>query len=96
MAFLCPHCQCVAYTRSSRYLSEVTQEEYFQCTNIVCSHTFSTIREARETLSPSATPNPRVHLPQASRAKLAALRIAMRMDKDKDKDQIPLALETDS
>lgn len=95
MAFLCPHCQCVAYTRSSRYLSEVSQEEFFQCTNYYCGHTFSTIREARKTLSPSATPNPRVHLPQASRTELAALRVAIQTDKDKT-DQLPLELETDS
>lgn len=78
MATKCAHCGHVAHTRSSRMLSPVSQEEYFQCTNIVCGHTFTAIREHRETLSPSAIPNPKVRLPQASRARLAAIRMAER------------------
>ncbi len=78
MATKCAHCGSVAHTRSSRMLSPVSQEEYFQCTNIVCGHTFTAIREHRETLSPSAIPNPQVRLPQASRARLAAIRMAER------------------
>lgn len=89
MATKCAHCGATAHTRSSRYLSLVTQEEYFQCSNVSCGHTFSAIREHRETLSPSAMPNPQVRLPQASRAKLAAIRIAMR---SAESDQLPLEL----
>ncbi|MBN3005603.1 ogr/Delta-like zinc finger family protein [Chromobacterium alkanivorans] len=92
MATKCAHCGAVAHTRSSRMLSPVSQEEYFQCTNIACGHTFTAIREHRETLSPSATPNPQVRLPQASRAKLAAIRMAERLGEDRD--QIPLELDS--
>lgn len=90
MATKCAHCGFVAHTRSSRMLSPVSQEEYFQCTNIVCGHTFTAIREHRETLSPSAIPNPQVRLPQASRAKLAAIRMAERAGEN----QMPLELDS--
>ncbi|AXE32259.1 transcriptional regulator [Chromobacterium phragmitis] len=92
MAAKCAHCGSVAYTRSSRHLSLVTQEEYFQCSNIACGHTFTAIREHRETLSPSAMPNPQVRLPQASRAKLAAVRMAL--NKQLDENQLPLSLDS--
>lgn len=91
MATKCAHCGSIAYTRSSRMLSSVSQEEYFQCSNVACGHTFRAVREHIETLSPSAIPNPSVRLPQASRAKLAVLRIAERMIVDKD--QLPLNLD---
>lgn len=92
MATKCAHCGAVAYTRTSRMLSLVSQEEYFQCSNIVCGHTFTAVREHRETLSPSAIPNPQVRLPQASRAKLAAIRMAARLGEDRE--QIPLELDS--
>ncbi|WP_189530308.1 ogr/Delta-like zinc finger family protein [Paludibacterium paludis] len=92
MATKCAHCGHVAHIRSSRYLSEVTQEEYFQCSNIACGHTFTAIREHRETLSPPAVPNPRVHLPLASRAKLVAARIATSR---RAEDQIPLDIDAE-
>ncbi|WP_137936084.1 ogr/Delta-like zinc finger family protein [Chitinivorax sp. B] len=73
MATKCAHCGFTANTRSSRYLTEITQEEYFQCSNPVCGHTFRALREHLETLSPSAIPNPHVHLPVANRARLHAI-----------------------
>lgn len=84
MATKCAHCGCVAYTRSSRMISPVSQEEYFQCSNVACGHTFTAVREHRETLSPSATPNPLVRLPVASRARLLAVTLAMRQKPGKD------------
>lgn len=88
MATKCAHCGSVAYTRSSRMLSPVSQEEYFQCSNVACGHTFTAVREHRETLSPSATPNPAVRLRIADRARLIAIQIAMR--KTANDDQLPL------
>ena len=92
MATKCAHCGSPAYTRTSRMLSLVSQEEYFQCSDISCGHTFRAVREHIETLSPSAMPNPAVTLPQASRTRLAAMRIAQRMINDKEQ----LAISFDS
>lgn len=90
MATRCAHCGAVAHTRTSRMVSATTQEEYFQCSNIKCGHTFKAVREHVETLSPSAIPNPAVHLPQASRAQLAAMRLAEK--RELDRDQLTLDL----
>lgn len=91
MATKCAHCGCVAYTRSSRQLSPLTQEEYFQCSNVACGHTFTAIREHRETLSPSAIPNPQVRLPLASRAKLSA--VHLELSKRAGDEQLTLGLD---
>lgn len=92
MATKCAHCGSVAYTRSSRMLSAVTQEEYFQCSNVACGHTFRAVREHLETLSPSAIPNPCVRLPQANRTRLAGLFRECR-NKQREEEQLPLSLD---
>ncbi|EOW6701412.1 DNA-binding transcriptional regulator [Cronobacter malonaticus] len=38
----CQLCQDAAHARSSRYLSTVTKERYYQCQNINCGCTFVT------------------------------------------------------
>lgn len=68
MAFICPHCQQVAYTRTSRMATPTLREAYLQCSNFYCGHTFKTLEEIVCTLSPSATPNPLVHLRHSSKA----------------------------
>lgn len=43
MAMKCPECGKPAHTRSSNYLSDVTKATYYQCKNIYCSCTFTTL-----------------------------------------------------
>lgn len=45
MAFLCPNCGSVAYTRSSYYATRHTKPAFVQCTNMLCGGTFETITE---------------------------------------------------
>ena len=64
MSMHCPHCESVAYVRTSRRMSLLSQEQYFQCSNLECGHTFVSLTEIIRTLSPSACPNPTVHIQQ--------------------------------
>lgn len=68
MAFTCPHCKNIAYTRSSRMLTEKLQEAFLQCSDLECGHTFVTLTEVVRTLSPSAKPDPTVFLPRGSKS----------------------------
>lgn len=92
MPSICTSCGEIANTRWSRRLSISLIERYYQCTDPVCGHTFKAIEESIETISPSSIAEPIQRLPQSSRAKLAAIRIAML--KDKGDEQIPLALDS--
>ncbi|WP_047237746.1 ogr/Delta-like zinc finger family protein [Chromobacterium subtsugae] len=89
MAFICPHCDCVAYTRSSRYLSPLTQEEYLQCTNIVCGHNFALFRTVRETLSPPALPKAGIYIPMATKQRLAEMHHEMRRKQAENQLELP-------
>lgn len=42
MAFPCPICGAVANTRSSRMISALTKETYYNCSNDNCCHQFKT------------------------------------------------------
>jgi len=64
----CPHCQAKAIVSSSRSLSLISRETYFQCTNIECGHTWASITTAVRSIVPSRTPNPDVHIPISERA----------------------------
>lgn len=52
--FKCHHCKHVAYTRTSREMSDRTKERYYQCTNVNCSATFATMESVVKDI---ATPN---------------------------------------
>lgn len=65
MIFQCPHCKSKATIRTSRPISPLLRELYFQCHDVECGHTFSAFLEVRETISPSAKPDPLVHLPMS-------------------------------
>lgn len=62
----CPHCGKHARVRSSRELSPVYREMTMQCTNVMCGHTYVVGVEVLRTISPSATPNPTVRIPQST------------------------------
>lgn len=58
MLFKCPHCRSRSFVRTSRELSVLMRELYFQCSNIVCGHVFKAYVEVVETVSPSSHPDP--------------------------------------
>ncbi|WP_083370100.1 ogr/Delta-like zinc finger family protein [Chromobacterium sphagni] len=89
MAFTCPHCEQVSYTRTSRYLSNLTQEEYFQCSNLTCGHTFTTYRYVRETLCPPALPKAGVSIPMATKQRLSELQHELRRKKLENQLELP-------
>jgi hypothetical protein len=67
----CPHCNSPATIRTSRPLSETVREASVQCTNVWCAHTWITQIAAVRTISPSMTPNPKVHIPLSPRSPAA-------------------------
>lgn len=62
----CPHCGYPAIVRTTRELSPMYREQLMQCTNGLCGHTYVIGAEVLRTISPSATPNPDVHIPQST------------------------------
>lgn len=59
-AMKCPHCLAHAWARTSRELSPLLREIYYQCTDVECGHTWVSRLEATRTLSPSGKENPAV------------------------------------
>lgn len=59
----CPHCRHPARARTSTQLSPLYREVTYQCVNTVCGHVFVCGLEAVRTLSPSAIPDPEIHIP---------------------------------
>lgn len=59
----CPHCRSVAIARSSNVLTVTSRDLFYQCSNVACGHTFRAVLEVNCTISPSATPDPRVVIP---------------------------------
>lgn len=58
MHMKCPHCHSPAAIRTSRELSALLREGYYQCSNVVCGHTFKVLVEVVKTLSPASHPDP--------------------------------------
>lgn len=58
----CPHCNAPAIVRSSRELSPLYREQLMQCTNAYCGFTYVVGAEVVRAISPSAMPNPDVHI----------------------------------
>lgn len=58
----CPHCSEPAIVRSSRSLSPIYREQLMQCTNALCGFTYVVGAEVIRAISPSAMPNPNVHI----------------------------------
>jgi hypothetical protein len=55
-------------------MSNLTRQATYHCTNVECGHTFMALTEIVYTISPSATPDPRVHLPMSKHVQRALLR----------------------
>ena len=59
----CPHCTSRARAVKSREMTVTMREVTYQCTNVLCGHTYVAGLEVMRTLSPSAMPNPQVNIP---------------------------------
>jgi hypothetical protein len=63
----CPHCQSRMRTITSRQLSPLVREIYFDCMNVDCSHRCVAQLGLVRTLVPSLMPNAQVSLPIVER-----------------------------
>lgn len=63
----CPHCQSRMRTITSRQLSTLVREIYFDCMNVDCSHRCVAQLGIVRTLVPSLIPNAQVSLPIVER-----------------------------
>ncbi|MBP0629766.1 ogr/Delta-like zinc finger family protein [Cupriavidus sp. AcVe19-1a] len=70
MKLSCPHCETRMKIRTSRVVSLLSKESYWQCPNIACAYTCKAITSVVTTIAPSMVPNPKVYLP-ASRQRAA-------------------------
>lgn len=59
----CPHCNSMARIRTSKTVTPLHREIYFQCSNVHCGHSFVAACDIIRTISPSLIPNPSIHLP---------------------------------
>ncbi len=64
----CPHCNARAIVRSSDRVTPLVRELRLQCDNPDCGHSFAAQLSVTRSLSPSACPNPAIHLPFGNRA----------------------------
>ncbi len=69
MRLRCPHCGEFGTIRTSEQVTECLTLQYVQCNNMECGHNWRASTSAEMTLSPSAIPNPAVHLPLSSHIK---------------------------
>jgi hypothetical protein len=66
-AIACPHCQSRMRTITSRQLSPLVREVYFDCMNVDCCHRCVAQLGIVRTLVPSLIPNAQVTLPIVER-----------------------------
>ncbi len=58
----CPHCGSPSRIRSSRAVTPLYRQLYCQCPNVDCGFTFGCEVNVTHGISPSAKPNPGIHL----------------------------------
>jgi hypothetical protein len=59
----CAHCRCIARVQSKKVVTPTYDELYFQCTNLMCGHTWKAALSFVHTISPSAEPREGLNLP---------------------------------
>ena len=64
----CPHCSAAAVTRTSKTVTSLLREIYYQCTNVFCGASFMANHEIVRAITPSQMPNPDVRLPMLAAA----------------------------
>ena len=62
----CPHCGESLWIRSSEQVDPLLKRLYGQCTNLHCGFTAQGFLTWDAELSPSAMPNPNIHLPKSA------------------------------
>jgi len=62
----CPHCGESLWIRSSEQVDPLLKRLYGQCTNLHCGFTAQGFLTWDAELSPSAMPNPEIHLPKSA------------------------------
>jgi len=68
----CPHCKGPALIRTSKEVTPTTREQYAQCLNLECAHTWVIISSAARTIAPSMQPDPKVYIPLSPRSPASA------------------------
>lgn len=68
----CPHCDSRAEIRTSKTMSAITREIYFQCPNPECGHTWVSLLSAIRTIVPSRIPCPDVYIPLSEKTNPSA------------------------
>ncbi|WP_455154852.1 ogr/Delta-like zinc finger family protein [Cupriavidus campinensis] len=63
MKLTCPHCESRMKIRTSRVVSLLSKESYWQCPNVDCAYTCKAITSVTTTIAPSMKPNPQAYLP---------------------------------
>lgn len=79
VTMLCPHCELIAYVRSSQPMTALYRQLVFRCSNDLCGHVFVADLVAVRTVSPSACPNPEITLPFAKTVKLRNLSLQLEL-----------------
>lgn len=82
----CPHCKATSEIRTSRMLSETLRESIYACTNPECGHTYVVRASADYTLSPSATPDPKVNMPLSKHVRRGMVRALLDCAAEEDHD----------
>lgn len=54
----CPYCHSRTIIRTSREITDITREAYYQCTNVKCGCTFRCVNSIVNIISPSAIDKP--------------------------------------
>lgn len=61
-AMNCPHCGSGLRTRASRLIAPTVRQLYLQCLDLECGAVFGADMTITHSISPSARPNPAVHI----------------------------------
>lgn len=72
--FKCPHCGASSIVRTSYLVTDLIRESLHVCTNVLCGHTFMSLTEIVQTLSPSSMPRSDVCLPSYTNAELQVVK----------------------
>lgn len=78
----CPHCDCVGLRRSSRAVTPQHRQIYYQCSNVLCGHTWLATLSYEYGIVPSAIPDPRVVLPLRPMPRQQVLELLREADPD--------------
>lgn len=73
----CPDCGSPCLIRSSRQMSKLTREYYYFCVNVECGGTYGATMEINRRISPSATPDPTINLPNSKHMRVDVIKAQM-------------------